>query len=75
MLTLVIAVLVVAIMIVMMVVAVVVAVVVAAAIDSFELGSKTMQHLFNDMIGPDVESTIANLRWKVPIPEMPGEPR
>src|SRR5215472_8634085 len=80
MLTLMIAVLVVVIRIVMIVVAVVVATAIGATLglkrcfDSFQLGSETTQHLFDHTIGPDAKSTIANLRRKVPISEMPGEP-
>jgi len=78
MLMLMIAVLMVGIIIVMMLVAVAAAIGATLRLkgcfDTFELGPETLQHLFDHMIRPDVEGTIANLGWKVPISKMPGEP-
>src|SRR6516164_5279979 len=42
--------------------------------DFFKFSSKSMQHLFDHVVGPDVEGVISNLRWKMPISEMPGKP-
>ena len=42
-------------------------------VDHFELGSKTMQHLFDHVIGPDAERVRSNLRWQMPVSKMPGD--
>jgi hypothetical protein len=63
---------------------IVVAVAVAAVSSTFglegslhlcEIRSKTMEHVLNDMVGPNTKDLVLNFSWQVPVSQVPGNPR
>jgi hypothetical protein len=45
-----------------------------SSLDFVQCGSKTAQHFFNHVIGPNTQGVFADFRRKMAIPKVPGEP-
>src|ERR1700740_2331209 len=45
-----------------------------SSLDFVQCGSKTMQHFFNHVIGPDTQGIFVDLRREMAVSKMPGEP-
>src|SRR4029077_6597121 len=45
-----------------------------SSLDFVQRGSKTVQHFFNHVIGPDTQGIFADFRREMAISKVPGEP-